>query len=106
MCVDFTDLNNTYSKDSHPLSSIHALVNSASGCVMLSFMDAFSGYNQIRMHPLDKDKTAFMNEITNYCYKVLPLSLKNVDGAYHRLMDKILQPLMGRIVRRMWMTWW
>jgi len=51
MCVDFTDLNKACPKDSYPLPSIDALVDSASGCKMLSFLDAFSGYNQIKMHP-------------------------------------------------------
>jgi len=51
MCVDFTDLNKACPKDSYPLPHIDALVDSASGCKMLSFLDAFSGYNQIKMHP-------------------------------------------------------
>jgi len=50
MCVDFTDLNKACPKDSYPLPSIDALVDSASGCEMLSFLDAFLGYNQIKMH--------------------------------------------------------
>ena len=45
MCIDFTDLNKACPKDSYPLPSIDALVDSASGCKMLSFLDAFSGYN-------------------------------------------------------------
>ena len=44
MCVDFTNLNKACSKDSYPLPSIDALVDSASGCRLLSFLDAFSGY--------------------------------------------------------------
>jgi len=56
MCVDFTDLNKACPKDSYPLPSIDALVDSASGCKMLSFLDAFSGYNQIKMHPRDESK--------------------------------------------------
>jgi len=51
MCVDFTDLNKACPKDSYPLPNIDALVDSASGCKMLSLLDAFSGYNQIKMHP-------------------------------------------------------
>jgi len=47
MCVDFTDLNKAYPKDSYPLPNIDALVDSASECILLSFLDAFSGYNQI-----------------------------------------------------------
>ena len=60
MCVNFTDLNKACPKDSSPLPSIDALVDSGSGCKLLSFLDAFSGYNQIRMHPMDECKTAFM----------------------------------------------
>jgi len=66
MCVDFTDLNKACPKDSYPLPSIDALVDSASGCKLLSFLDAFSGYNQIMMHPRDECKTAFMTESSCY----------------------------------------
>jgi len=45
MCVDFTDLNKACPKDSYPLPNIDALVDNASGYKMLSFLDAFSGYN-------------------------------------------------------------
>ena len=54
--MDFTDLNKACPKDSYPLPSIDALVDSASGGKLLSFLDAFSGYNQIRMHPRDECK--------------------------------------------------
>jgi hypothetical protein len=53
MCVDFTDVNKAYPKDSFSLPRIDALVNSTSGYKLLSFMDAFFGYNQILMHPED-----------------------------------------------------
>jgi len=60
MWVDFTNLNKACPKDSYLLPSIDALVDSASGCRLLSFLDAFSGYNQIRMHPRDECKTTFV----------------------------------------------
>jgi hypothetical protein len=47
MCVDFTDLNKACPKDSYPLPRIDQLVDSIAGHKLLSFMDAFSGYNQI-----------------------------------------------------------
>jgi hypothetical protein len=53
MCVDFTDLNKACSKDSFPLSQIDLLVDSTSEHQLLSFMDAFSGYNQIHMDEPD-----------------------------------------------------
>ena len=72
MFVDFMDLNKACPKDSYPLPNIDALMDSASGCRLLSFLDAFSGYNQIMMHPRDECKTAFMTDLSCYCYKVMP----------------------------------
>ena len=99
MCVDFTYLNKGCPKDSYPLPSIDALVDSTSGCKMLSFLDAFSGYNQIKMHPRDESKTSFMTETCSYCYRVMPFRLKNAGATYQRLMDKILAPMLGRNVQ-------
>ena len=99
MCVDFTDLNKACPKDSYPLPSIDAFVDSASGCRLLSFLDAFSGYNQICMHPRDESKTAFMTERSSYYYKVMPFGLKNTGATYQRLMDRILAPMIGRNVQ-------
>jgi len=99
MCVNFTDLNKAFPKDSCPLPSIDALVDSVLGCKLLSFLDAFSGYNQIKMHPVDEEKTASMTERSCYCYKVMPFGLKNAGATYHRLMDKVLAPMLGRNVQ-------
>ena len=94
MCVDFTDMNKACSKDSYPLPSIDTLVDSASGCRLLSFLDDFSGYNQIWMHPRDECRTTFMTELSSYCYKVMPFGLKNAGATYQRLMDTILVPMI------------
>jgi len=94
MCVDFTNLNKACPKDSYPLPNIDALVDNSSGCKMLSFLDAFLRYNQIKMHPRDKCKTAFMTETCSYCYKVMPFELKNAGATYQRLMDKVLTPML------------
>ena len=99
MCADFTDLNKACPKDSYPLLNIDALVDGASGCKMLSFLDALSVYNQIKMHPRDESKTAFMTETCSYCYKVMPFGLKNTGATYQRLMDKVLAPMLGRNVQ-------
>ena len=52
-CADFTDLNKACPKDSYPLPRIDQLVDSTTGHKLLSFMNAFSGYNQIRMDKAD-----------------------------------------------------
>ncbi|XP_020208119.1 uncharacterized protein LOC109793060 [Cajanus cajan] len=98
MCTDFTDLNKACPKDSYPLPNIDCLVDNASGYELLSFMDAYSGYNQIRMHHADEDKTAFIADQATYCYKVMPFGLKNAGATYQRLMDKVLADQLGRNV--------
>ena len=67
MCVDFTDLNKTCPKDSYPLPRIDQLVDSTVGHQLLSFMDAFSGYNQIRMDEADQEKTSFITSQCLFC---------------------------------------
>ena len=52
VCVDYTDLNEAYPKDSFPLPRIDQIVDATAGHGILSFLDTFSGYHQIPMHPL------------------------------------------------------
>ena len=82
MCVDFTDLNKACPKDSMPLPCIDQLVDSTAGHKLLSFIDAFSGYNQIRMDEVDQEKTSFVTSQGLFCYKVMPFSLKNARATY------------------------
>ncbi|KAG7536593.1 Ribonuclease H domain [Arabidopsis suecica] len=62
VCIDFTDLNKACPKDSFPLPHIDRLVESTAGNELLTFMDAFSGYNQIMMDPEDQEKTSFITD--------------------------------------------
>lgn len=89
MCVDFTDLNKAYPKDPYPLPHIDRLINNSSGFTLLSFMDAYFGYNQIRMSPTNALKTAFMTSRITYYYEVMPFGLKNARVTYQRLMDTV-----------------
>lgn len=89
MCVDFTDLNKACPKDCFPLPRIDQLVDSTAGHEVLSFMDAFSGYNQIRMAEFDQEKTSFATDRGIYCYTVTPFGLKNAGATYQRLVNKM-----------------
>ena len=60
MYVNFTDLNKACPKDSFPLLRIDQLVDLTAGHKLLSFMDAFFGYNQILMDEEDQKKTSFI----------------------------------------------
>ena len=96
MCVDFTDLNNACTKDSFPLPRIDQLVNSTAGHELLTFMDAFSGYNQILMKKEDQEKTAFVTSQDLYCYNVMPFELKNASAMYQRLENQMFSKQIGR----------
>jgi len=82
MCIDFTNLNKACLKDSFPLPQIDLLVDSTLGHELLSFMDAFSGYNQICMHEMDQEKIAFITDQVLYCYNVMSFGLKNLGTTY------------------------
>src|SRR5215216_3501722 len=60
MCVDFTSLNKHCPKDHFPLPRIDQIIDSIAGCERLSFLDAYSGYNQILMKVEDHKKTSFI----------------------------------------------
>ncbi|RDX64247.1 hypothetical protein CR513_57218, partial [Mucuna pruriens] len=95
MCTNYTDLNKACPKNPYPLPSIDRLVDGASGSALLSFMDAYSGYNQIKMHPQDEAKTIFITDARAYYYKVMPFELKNARATYQHLMDQIFKGLIG-----------
>ena len=99
MCVDFTDLNKACPKDSYPLLRVNVLVDSTARHQLLSFMDASLGYNQIRMHEADQEKTLFVTSQGLFCYKVMPFGLKNAGATYQRLMNKMFAQQIGRNVQ-------
>ena len=98
MCVDFRDLNKVNLKDDFPLSHIDVLVDNAAGHALLSFMDGFSGYNQIKMAPKDMEKTSFITPWGTCCYKVMPFGLKNVGATYQRATTTLLHDLIHKEV--------
>ena len=87
--MDFTDLNKACPKDSFPLPRIDQLVDSIAGHKLLMFIDAFLGYNQIKMVEEDQEKITFITSQGLYCYKVMPFGLKNAEVTYQRLVNKM-----------------
>ena len=93
-CVHFRNLNKACSKDKFPLPNLDLLIDSVAGSAMFSFMDGFSGYNQIRMAPKDAEKAAFRTPIGNFYYTVMPFGLKNAGATYQRAMTAIFHDMM------------
>ena len=98
LCIDFTNINRACPKDSFPLPRIDLIVNATAGHELLSFMDAFSSYNQISMDPEDQEKTSFFTGQGTYCYRVMPFGLKNAGATYQRLVNKMFQKQIGTIM--------
>jgi len=96
MCVDFQDLNNASLKDDFPLPYIDVLVDNTTGHALLSFMDGFSGYNQIKMALEDMEKTSFITPWGTYYYKVIPFGLKNAGVTYQRVATTLLHDLIHK----------
>ena len=95
LCIDFTDINKAYPKDSFPLPRINLIVGATTGHELLSFMDAFSSYNQISIDPDDQEKTSFITARGTYCYRVMPFRLKNAGATYQRLVNRMFQKQIG-----------
>ena len=85
--MDFTDLNKACPKDSFPFPRIDQLVDATAGHELLSFMGAYSGYNQIPIYLPDEEHTSFITDRGLYCYKVMPFGLKNAGAIYQRLVN-------------------
>ncbi|KAL0293250.1 UNVERIFIED_CONTAM: Retrovirus-related Pol polyprotein from transposon [Sesamum radiatum] len=98
MCIDFRDLNKACPKDFYPLPRIDQLVDSTSGCKLLSMMDASQGYHQIMLASEDRKKVSFITSEGTFCYVAMPFGLKNAGATYQRLVDKIFRPQIGRNV--------
>jgi hypothetical protein len=62
---------------------------------MLSFLDAYLGYNQIKLKKEDEEKTSFITPYNVFCYQVMPFSLKNAGATYQRMMQSCLGSQIG-----------
>src|SRR3954463_4365941 len=99
MCVDFTSLNKHFPKDHLPLPRIDQIIDSTAGCEKLSFLDAYSGYNQIRLKVEDQDKTAFITPFGVFCYNTMPFGQKNAGATYQRCIHACLKSQIDRNIQ-------
>ena len=95
LCIDFTDLNKACPKDPYPLPRVDQIVDSTTGCNLLCFLYAFSGYHQIKMAKEDEEKTAFITQNGCYCYISMSFGLKNAGATFHHAMRTCLGSQVG-----------
>ena len=95
VCVNYTNLNDACPKDTFSLPGIDQIVDAMVGHQLLSFLDSYSGYNQIPMHPLESAHITFITPTRMYCYNMMPFGLKHAGATYQRIMTRIFAPLLG-----------
>ncbi|KAL0439969.1 UNVERIFIED_CONTAM: Polyprotein P3 [Sesamum latifolium] len=75
---------------------IDTLIDSTSGCELMSFLDAFQGYNQIRLADEDQEKSNFVTDQGIFCYNIMPFGLKNAGATYQRLVNNMFREQIDR----------
>jgi hypothetical protein len=87
VCVDYRDINKACPKDNYPMLFIDQIIDNCTISVIFSFMDGFSGYNQINILPIDQHKILFFYSWGNFSYHKLPFGLKNVGAMFQQAMS-------------------
>lgn len=98
ICIDFWDVNKSSLKDEFPLPNINMIMDSTARYALLSFMDGFSGYNQIRINPEDQYKTTFTTPWGTFCYVFMPFGLKNIGATYQWAMTLIFHDFIHKVL--------
>ena len=93
VCVDYRKLNSVTIRDSYPLPDINTSLDSLQGSKWFSTLDLTSGYYQVKLHPEDADKSAFVCHSGLFQFRVLSLGLCNAPATFQRLMEFILAGL-------------
>jgi hypothetical protein len=96
ICVDYTDLNKSCKKDPFRFPWIDEVVDSTTGCNLLSFLDCYSGYHQIPHKEEDQIKTSFITLFGVFCYTTMPFRLKGACATYQWGIQRCLHSQLGR----------
>jgi len=98
VCIDFQDLNIACSKDEFSLPIKDVMIDNTCDFERMSFMDDFSGYNQIKMYPEDEKYTSFRTPLGVFCCTVMPFGLKNAGATYQCAMSTIFRDHLQKTV--------
>jgi hypothetical protein len=98
MCINYTSLNKACPKHPFPLPRIDQSMDSTSGCDLLCFLDAYSGFHQIPISREDEERTTFITVDDLFCYVSMPYGLKNAlptcVHASHKTFEDLIRDLI------------
>ena len=77
LCIDFKNLNKASLKDNYPLPKLDHILQRVVGSKITFFLDGFSGYNQVLVHPNDQLEIAFTTPWGTFKYVKMPFVLMN-----------------------------
>jgi hypothetical protein len=98
LCIDFRALNRASIKDHFPLPNMEMILQQVAGSQMMSLLDGFSSYNQIKVKRVDKYKTTFITCWGTFAYERMPFGLFNASATFQRAMQLAFDDLIGKII--------
>ncbi|XP_061993424.1 uncharacterized protein LOC133711297 [Rosa rugosa] len=98
VCIDYRKLNTTTRKDHFPLPFIDQMLERLAGHAYYCFLDGYSGYNQIAIHPEDQEKTTFTCPFGTFAYRRMPFGLCNAPATFQRCMMSIFSDMVEKII--------
>jgi hypothetical protein len=98
MCIDYRKLNKTTMKDQFPLAFIDEMLERLANHSFLCYLDGYSGYHQILIHPDDQSKTTYTCPYGTFAYMQMSFGLCNAPTSFQRCMMVIFSDLIKKIM--------
>jgi hypothetical protein len=98
MCIDYRKLNKATKKDHLLLPFIDEMLERLAEHSYFCFLDGYSGYHQIPIHPDDQSKITFTYPYETYAYRRISFGLCNAPASFQRCMMSIFSDMIKEIM--------